>query len=246
MPNNGVRYHFFSTPNDLGKWYLTPLFLIAHASVTNDDERMAELGERPPLTPGTSPFRAKGTTYSGHIQWVSETYPGGLPAYLKALDFDPQLVAFHSQKFLAPGWYDFMPLVCAGVTCAKAMNMGFEEFIAYRARNQPELDLRGVYKLLLAVTPNSFLARKLATVLARYFDFGEPVVIEEQVGHVVCEVRQVPQMFASWMRACFTGFLQTVLETGGAKAVVVTATSSAADEVKGYPGCTVRLDVRWK
>jgi hypothetical protein len=177
---------------------------------------------------------------------VNEKYPGGREAYLKALSFDPQMAAFHSQIFLSAIWYDFMPLVCAGVTCARAMNMDFEAFIAYRARYQAELDLRGVYKVLLAVTPNSFLARKLTTVLARYFDFGEPVVIEEHVGHVICEVRRVPQMFASWMRACFTGFIQAVLEQGGAKDVTVYATSSAAEEVQGYPGCTVRLDIRWK
>jgi hypothetical protein len=204
-----------------------------------------ELSERPFVTPGSSPFRAKGTTYIGHLQWVAEKYPGGLDAYFDALGFDHGVQAFHKQKFMAPGWYDFVPLACAGYTCARAMKMSFEEFIHYRARYQAELDMRGVYKLLLTVTPNSFTARKLTSIMAQYFDFTTTTVREEQKGHVVAEVSGVPAMFVPWMRACFSGFIEVVLKTGGAKGVRVGTRDRLEGEAHGYPAAVVAIEISW-
>lgn len=204
-----------------------------------------ELSERPFLAAGTSPFRCKGTSYVGHMQWVSEHFPGGRDGYLAQFDHDPKLKEFHSQPFMPPAWYDFTPLACAGFTCARAMKMPFEEFIAYRARYQAKLDLGGVYKLLLQITPSTLIAKKLARILAQYFDFGEPVAIEDRKGYVKCEVQGLPLVFVPWFRACFNGFVETVLTTSGAKNVRVVTAHTASGFLRDFPAATMALEIHW-
>ncbi|MCC6811675.1 MAG: hypothetical protein IT381_29865 [Deltaproteobacteria bacterium] len=203
-----------------------------------------ELDEQPFFAAGTSPFRSKGTTYVGHVQWVVENFPGGKDAYLECFT-DPALRAFHAQPFMAPTWYDFMPLACAGHTCARAMNMSFEEFIEYRARYQADHDMRGVYKFFLALAPNALLAKKLTGIMVQYFDFGTPLVIAESKGHVVCEVQAMPTLFVPWMRACIKGFVETVLDRAGAKNVKVVTSHTASGTLHDFPASVLGVDITW-
>jgi hypothetical protein len=172
---------------------------------------------RLPLPPGKCPFHVKGTAFVGHLKWVEKNLPGGLEAYWKGWADDPDAIEYQKQVFLSGGWYDHFVLAKAGIVCARIMMKGFEEFIVFRARNQADQDVNGVYKFLFRVTSTKMIAGRLPIAMTQYFDHGKVDIRDQGTNHVVISVDGLPVPLASWMVASFKGFLERALELTGTK-----------------------------
>jgi hypothetical protein len=205
--------------------------------------RFAPIAENPPVPPGKSPFHIRGTGYLGHLAWIDEHFPGGRARFLSLLS--PPMREFFSQTFLAISMFDFLPLASAGQVCARALGMGFVEFVEMRGRHQAQLDIGGVYRVLLKMTSAKLIAGKLPGIMAKYFDFGTARSISDEARCVVFEVAPIPHMLVDWFFGCYTGYIEVVVGAAGGQIPTLDIDTAPAPELNGFPACKIIGTVRW-
>jgi hypothetical protein len=203
----------------------------------------APIGETPPVPPGESPFHIRGTGYLGHMAWIEQHFPGGRDGFLRLLS--PPMRAFFSQTFLAISMFDFLPLASAGQVCARALDMKFVDFIEMRGRHQAQLDIGGVYRVLLKMTSAKLIASKLPGIMAKYFDFGATRPVSEETRCVRFEVDSIPQMLVEWFFGCYTGYVEVVVGAAGGHIPTLDIDTGPAPDLAGFPACKMVGTVRW-
>src|SRR5262249_60304620 len=80
----------------------------------------------PHYRPGTSPFRTRGSTYTGYREYVEARIRGGFPAILERLPDDDHR-AFAQQVFLPVAWYDALPIAAHAAAAAAAEGASMAE-----------------------------------------------------------------------------------------------------------------------
>jgi hypothetical protein len=203
----------------------------------------APIGETPPVPPGKSPFHIRGTGYLGHLDWVDSEFPGGRAAFLALLS--PPMRAFFAQTFLAISMFDFLPLASAGRVCARALGMNFVDFIEMRGRHQAQLDIGGVYRMLLKMTSPRLVAMKLPSVMSKYFDFGAVRIVSDEARCVRFEMESVPHILVDWFFGCYTGYVEVVLGAAGGHIPTLDIETAPAPDLKGFAACKLVGSVRW-
>jgi hypothetical protein len=169
-----------------------------------------------PFAAGTSPFRIKGVTYQGHVDYASSFIPGGESAILDGFR-DPALRTFFAQQFLAASWYDALPMVPAWHLCAKLLGQNPGDFLRERTRHQALRDIQGVYRFILKLASAQAIALRAPRVVQQYFDFGSTEASVIRPGLVRAVVRGVPELLAPWLRIVGETFLLVALELAGVK-----------------------------
>ncbi len=206
------------------------------------DDRRA-IRDDPPMPPGTGPFHIKGGGFLGHLAWVDASYPGGRAAFLEALS--PEMRAYFGNVFLASSWYDLLALASAGHVCARTLGMRYRAFVAMRSRHQAQLDLTGMYRMLLRLASPRMVASRIPKVMAQYLDFGSSRVLDESDGGVTFEIAGVPTLLVDWMSGVYEGFLDVVVTTAGGKTPTFRADTLHHASSHGFPAVTLRVDARW-
>ena len=201
------------------------------------------IGDTPPVPPGESPFHIRGTGYLGHLAWVDQQFPGGRTAFLALLS--PPMRAFFSQTFLAISMHDFLPLASAGQVCARALGMKFVEFVEMRARHQAQVDVAGVYRILLKVTSARMIAAKLPGIMAKYFDFGATRVVSDEPLCLKFEVASLPEIVVDWFFGCYTGYVEVVVGAAGGQLPTLDFHATPASESHGFASRKIVGTVRW-
>jgi hypothetical protein len=203
----------------------------------------APIGETPPVPPGESPFHIRGMGYLGHLDWVDRELPGGRAAFSAMLS-EP-MRAFFSQTFLAISMFDFLPLASAGQVCARALGMAFVDFIEMRSRHQAQLDIGGVYRMVLKMTSPRTVAGKLPTIMAKYFDFGAVRILSDETRCVRFELQSVPQILVDWFLGCYTGYVEVVVGAAGGHLPTIDLETVPAADLSGFAACKLVGSVRW-
>jgi hypothetical protein len=174
----------------------------------------------PPFAPGTSPFHVKGIVYRGHVEFAEKFIPGGTAA-VNATFQDRALGFFFDQQFLAASWYDALPLVPLWRACAPLMKQTSVEFLRARTRHQAELDIHGVYRLLLKLASAEAVALRIPRAVGQYFDFGTTEAKVVSKGVVRIEHTGLPLLLAQWFGIVGETFLEVALEAAGARKINV-------------------------
>jgi hypothetical protein len=199
-----------------------------------------------PFAPGSGPFRIKGDTYNGHLDYVSKNVPGGVEAMLRGFK-DPRLAEFFQQRFLAGSRYDIIPLVTAGYVCGRLSGTSFNEFVRVRSEYQANRDLNGLYRMLLKLTSPSAVLKRLPALLAQYLDFVGPTV-ETSLGpkHSRLAGGPIPLMLVPWFRAVNQVYMQVTLAAAGARNVTVRQLfDEPAGEQHGHATVLMNYEVQW-
>jgi hypothetical protein len=200
-----------------------------------------------PFAPGSGPFRIKGDTYNGHLEYVTKHVPGGVEAMLAGFK-DPRLVTFFQQRFLASSRYDIIPLVSAGYVCGRLTGKTFAEFVRMRSQYQANRDLNGLYRMLLKLSSPASMLKRLPALLAQYLDFVGPTV-ETPVATSCSRLRggPMPLMLVPWFRVVNEVYLHVNLSAAGAKAVTVRPLfDEPAGELHGCPAVFMNYEVEWQ
>ena len=205
--------------------------------------RFIAIAETPPVEPGKSPFHIRGTGYLGHMAWVDSSFPGGRAKFMALLS--PPMRAFFSQTFLAISMHDFLPLAAAGQVCARALNMKFVDFIEMRGRHQAQLDIGGVYRVLLKLTSARLIAGKLPGIMAKYFDFGATRLVSDEPLCVRFEVDSVPTILVDWFFGCYTGYVEVIVGAAGGHIPTLDFATQPAPDLHGLSACKIIGSVRW-
>jgi hypothetical protein len=200
------------------------------------------------FAPGTSPFHAKGLVYSGAKEYWERVVPGGAVAVHEAVAStgDARLAKFIEGPFLAGGWYDVLPIVPLSATAARLCNIPHAQLVRENGAWLARRDLRGVYRVLLALSSVAVVASRLGNLSMRYFDFGRAET--QRVGDHALESHRfgIPTPLSNWFIFAAEGFVPVALQLAGAKDVTIRHGHPHADGmVSGTPAVHIQFDIQW-
>src|SRR5262249_50284455 len=139
----------------------------------------------------------KGVAYRGSLKQYDTLVKGGSAAVLDAVR-QTDLSLFARQDFFVSRWYDIVPMAYLDQIAADSAGMPLYDFMRAGAELQAQLDMNGVYKLLLRLfSPESALT-KLASFSSQYFNFGKPKVELRGPRHAEVQAAEVPAFLADW------------------------------------------------
>jgi serine/threonine protein kinase len=198
-----------------------------------------------PFPPGKSPFRAKGTAFTGVFAAHDRLVDGGFARVVASLD--PDLREFCSQPFLAASMYDVLPLVPISVRGAQLAKTPFRDHVRTIGEMQVERDRSGVYKNLLGGSSAEEVLAKIPRLFSQYFDFGS---IDAKVTSPTTfegATRGLPAPFAPWYLLCGEGMMSALLAAVGATNMrLIRRPLVAEEEVQGVRLLTSRFVMRWE
>jgi hypothetical protein len=209
---------------------------------------MSAPGSPRTFAPGTSPFHAKGLVYSGAREYWDGIVPGGAVAVHDAVAStgDARLAKFIEGPFLAGGWYDVLPIVPLSATAARLCDVPHAQLIRENGAWLARRDLRGVYRVLLALSSVAVVASRLGNLSMRYFDFGRAET--QRVGDHALESHRfgIPAQLSNWFIFAAEGFVPVALQLAGAKDVTIRHSHPHADGmVSGTPAVHIQFDIQW-
>jgi hypothetical protein len=178
------------------------------------------------------------------VEHTNQHVKGGLPRAL-AVANDPALTKFFAQPFLAASWYDIFPLVELGHICSELVGVPYRDYLTDRTRRQARSDLSSVYhQLLMWIVQPSSVARRIPSVMSRYFDFAPARVLEEGPGFArgVCD--GLPTPLLSWYEPVATTWLVEALSMAGAEQPRIEV-SSPPSPIAHESGLEM-LEVHWR
>jgi hypothetical protein len=200
------------------------------------------------FAPGASPFHAKGLVYGGAREYWDQRVPGGVAAVAHAVAAtgDANLAGFLATKFVPSGLYDVLPIAPLSAVAARLSGVPHAQLVRDNAAWLAERDLRGVYRVILAVASIESVAMRLGKLSMQYFDFGraETVPVREKV----VESRRfgIPAVLAPWFIFAADGFVPVALKLAGAKSVRLRHGSPAPDgSAHGVPLVQIRFEIAW-
>jgi hypothetical protein len=191
------------------------------------------------------PFRAKGLVYSAARDFYAEHIRGGCDAVRAYLS--PELAGFFDQQFLSGGWYDIMPILTISAAAARAATQPYSRIVRDNARWLAKRDLRGIYKVIVAVASIEMVVEKLPGLSLRYLDFGRAE--GKMIGERVFESTRfgIPVPLADWFVFATNGFVPIALESAGAKNVHVRHSPHAADGLAhGVALVQTKFEISWE
>jgi hypothetical protein len=202
----------------------------------------------PAFAPGESPFHAKGLVFTGARDYYEATVPGGMAALLARIEStgDTPLADFLRKPFVAGGWYDTLPILAMSATAARLRQMPHAQLVRENAAWLAERDLRGVYRMVLALMSIEAVATRLSKLSMQYFDFGSAE--SRKIGDRTVEsVRSgIPGPLASWFIFAADGFVPVALRMAGAKTVSIRHGHPRPDGmVQGCPAVQIRFELEW-
>jgi hypothetical protein len=190
-------------------------------------------------------FRAKGLVFLGARQFYGEHVEGGCDAVRAHLD--PELAAFFDQTFFSGAWYDVMPLLPISMAAARAARMPHSRMVRENAQWVAKRDLRGIYRLVVAVASVEMVVERLPGLSLRYFDFGH--ADGRMVGDKSFESTRsgIPAPLADWFAVATLGFVPYALGLAGAKDVRVHASPHAPDgHGHGMALVKTKFEISWE
>ena len=198
-----------------------------------------------PPAPAVPKFRAKGVALIGAREYYADNVPGGCDAVRAHLT--PAQAEFFDQPFLSGGWYDAMPVLPITAAAARAAGKSMTRMVRDTSEWVARRDLRGIYKLVVAVASIEMIAERLPDLSLRYFDFGR--ADGKMIGERVFESNRygIPAPLAEWFTAATSGFVPVALSSAGAKNVHVRASHHEPDgQAHGVALVRTRFEIRWE
>jgi hypothetical protein len=178
---------------------------------------------------GESPYKVKGHVYEGLFESTEKRCPGGVAAVLPRLA-DPGLQTFFRQRFLAASTYDLLPLLEFGREASHLAGVPYATYVRGGARMKAEKDVHGLYRTMLRLATPGLVVGRLPRVMMQYMTFGVAAgrMLDDKTYEIL--VRGVPEPVRAWLTAAAEGFIPLVLETAGAKNVVMRPVRATPDE----------------
>jgi hypothetical protein len=197
-------------------------------------------------------FHAKGLVFLGAREFYAERVEGGCDAVAASLD--PETKAFFEQRFLSGAWYDVMPILPISIGAARVAKVPHPRMVRENAQWMAKRDLRGIYRLVVAVASVELVVGRLPDLSLRYFDFGR--ADGKMVGARRFESNRygIPAALADWFVFASAGFVPVALETAGAKGVHVRASPHVPDghaqraqgAAHGVPLVRTKFEITWE
>lgn len=192
-----------------------------------------------------SPFRQKGNGFIGSFEYIDAHVPGGRQAVIAAVA-DEELRAYLSQRFLAGSWYDVLGTVAMLRAAAKVAAKPFDQYLRECMRWIADRDIRGVYKVFLALASPDMIIQRLPKIAAAHFDFVRAEVTQLGPGHYESRSVGLPSEMAEIYKAVSEAYMVRALEVSGAKNLLHRwLATEPGGEREGYQLVNLRRELRW-
>jgi hypothetical protein len=191
-----------------------------------------------------APFRAKGLVFLGARDYYAAHVTGGSDAVRAHLE--PNVATFFNQNFLTGGWYDAMPILPISLAAARASGKPFPKLVRENAEWVAKRDLRGIYKIIVAMASIETVAERLPDLSLRYLNFGRAE--GKMVGDKLFESQRfgIPAPLADWFVWATNGFVPVALGSAGATNVRIRVAPHAADgHAHGVTLVRTKFEISW-
>lgn len=179
------------------------------------------------------------------LEYARKKTPGGLSAVLERLDEDER--GYLDQIFVAGTDYDVGPLVRMSAHAAALEGSAPDEFVRRRARESADMDIRGIYRLLLRVASPDAMAERLPRAFNRYFSPCSCELVTIRPGSLQAVFNSIPAPLAAWYVAANEGFVGRALEIAGAKNVSFRWLPPVSrPPLQSVLTCALQLDLGWR
>lgn len=194
---------------------------------------------------GASPFHVKGVLYQGTQAFFEKKVAGGLPRLLREMGPGP-LADFLGQRFLPSSRYDVMPVPALIHHEAAVLNQSVQAYLQARTRWQAEQDLRGAYRLQLALVSPDTVASRLPRIMMQMFTFSRVTTESPAPRTTRVHVHGVPRPLAEWLNTSLMVYARYAMEQAGAATVFTHHDSPTPDGTEsGIPLVALHLRLSW-
>lgn len=200
-----------------------------------------------PCAPGKSPFRVKGSAYAQLRKAQLTGVRHGYQEILGAVE-DPAVREFLGQRFLDSEWYDYLPtLQLVRAVVALFPGQSPEVTVERTAQRHADVDVRGIYKVLLSFTAPETVMRRVSAIQRTYFDFGCPRVSHVDDHTTETVITGLPEIASSFYQHYATSYIHRLISIAGAKQASADWELPVPDgDRQGFPTVSLRVRTSWQ
>jgi hypothetical protein len=162
-----------------------------------------------PFPAGQSPFLVKGSIYK-ELQDRLVDWDG----IMDAID-DRAVRDFGRQRFLASGWYDYLPVLFMARGLGIYLGCPADEAITEQAIRNAKRQLSGIYKFVLSFTSPEVGMRRMRSVYKQIYHFGR-CEITIAGNTAVTSYHEWPSLMAWLYQVTTDAWVGTLLNIAGA------------------------------
>jgi len=182
---------------------------------------LAQTRPLPRIAPGTSPFRIRGVTLEGFVEFFRERAKMEVRDILERLP-DPEVRAYVMQRYVSSGWYDFLPYFQVANVIASACGMSASQLGAEHGSWQVRRDAKGINKLLMKVVSIETMVARTVPLFNRYYELGTLELLSSERGSMETAISGLPELLVPWFKSTVRASFTTLLEIAGARNIDVT------------------------
>jgi hypothetical protein len=129
---------------------------------------------------------------------------------------------------------------------SRVFGLTVRQYLIRRSVFQAQVDIGGVYRVLLKLVSPEAVAMRLPRMLTQIFDHGASDVRKLEPGWIESLLSGFPRVLWDWYSTAFEIYTQTALSAAGAKQVTALVRDPESDgEQHGVELIKFRVDARW-
>lgn len=195
---------------------------------------------------GDSPFRVRGSVYTGYLKGLAHYVPGGVATIAPEIANDAIVAYLRDTIFLAASSYDIEPLMYVMQVMAQLARTPLDKFIHNASSMAAEEDVVGKYRAQLRSSSTEEMAARLPRIFIRYFDPCQAECLSVQPSATEMRFSGLPASALGFYLWSNEGFVAGALESAGAKDIkFVWGNPSFTGEIDGVPVQTITCKITW-
>lgn len=185
---------------------------------------------------GESPFRVRGSVYTGYLSYIHTQFPGGLTAVCAQIDNKNVEVFLRDTIFLAASSYDIEPLMYVMRVLTQWTKMPLDKLVREGAHRAAEADVVGKYRAQLRSTSVEEMVHRLPRIFVRYFDPCQSELMRVENTGAEMRISGLPASALGFYVWPNEGFISGALESVGARDIRFSwSTPVFEGELEGVP-----------
>jgi hypothetical protein len=195
---------------------------------------------------GESPFRVRGSVYTGNLEALTKHVPGGLDAIAPEISNDATVAFLRNTIFLAASTYDIEPLMHLMRLFARLNRIPLDHFVRDGSRVAAEKDVVGKYRAQMRSASTEEMAARLPRIFVRYFDPCRAESLIVQANATEMRFSGLPASALGFYIWSSDGFVAGALESVGAKDVKLAWGNPLSDgDIEGIPVQSITCHITW-
>lgn len=197
-------------------------------------------------TLGESPFRVRGSVYTGYLEGIQKHVPGGLATVCAEIGIKDIAVFLRETIFLAASSYDIEPLMHLIRVVSRLAQLPLDKFVREGSRRAAEADVVGTYRAQMRSASPEEMAARLPRMFMRYFEPCQAEAFNIRSTGTEMRFSGLPASALGFYVWPNEGFVSGALEAARARDIRFTWSNPSPDgEVEGAPLQSLTCRIAW-